>query len=326
MSNNLRVLTSSSTRCFRTCARKYRHRYIDCAKPLQQAPALWLGSMVHRGLEEMWRAKKEGANASVAVERAVGALVSADVTYEIARAEAMLLGYVARWYEQDLEVLEVEVEYEQELRNPRTNHQSRTWAHKGKIDAIARINGDVWVIEHKTSGEDIGAGSAYWRRLRLDDQVSNYLRGARALGYDPVGCVYDVLRKPRQRPKLATPVEKRKYTAGGLLYKGQHDSDEDPALFRARLCEAIAADPDYYYRRGNVVRLEGEADEAEADLWMTGKMIRESELANSWPRNPSACMTYNRECDYFAVCTGEASIDDPRYTQGRAHEELSVLK
>ena len=70
----------------------------------------------------------------------------------------------------------------------------------------------VVVVEHKTTSEEIALGSPYWKRLELDAQVTKYLGGARALGYDPQHVLYDVIRKPRIRPMLATPVEARKYT------------------------------------------------------------------------------------------------------------------
>lgn len=70
----------------------------------------------------------------------------------------------------------------------------------------------VYVGEHKTTSLEIGPGSPYWKRLTLDSQVSNYLPGARALGFEPVGVLYDVVKKVNLRPRLATPVEDRKYT------------------------------------------------------------------------------------------------------------------
>jgi len=70
----------------------------------------------------------------------------------------------------------------------------------------------TYVVEHKTTSYEIGAGSPYWKRLTLDSQVSNYLVGARTLGHEPAGVLYDVVRKVRLRPSKATPVEAREYT------------------------------------------------------------------------------------------------------------------
>jgi PD-(D/E)XK nuclease superfamily len=186
----------------------------------------------------------------------------------------------------------------------------------------------LYVMEHKTSSEDIGPGSIYWRKLTLDSQVSNYLVGARALGHEPVGVIYDVLRKPALEPMMATPVEARKYTKPtktepSRLYASQRESDEAPLDYRDRLLEDIAARPDHYYQRGVVVRLEEEEREAAHDTWQTAVAIRDARASGVWPRNVDSCQQYHRMCEYWPVCSGETTLDDFRYEHGRAHPELS---
>ena len=74
------------------------------------------------------------------------------------------------------------------------------------------MNAERYVVEHKTTALDIGPGSSYWRRLTLDGQVSNYLRGARGFGFETRSVLYDVVRKVALRPYEATPEEQRAYT------------------------------------------------------------------------------------------------------------------
>jgi hypothetical protein len=232
--------------------------------------------------------------------------------YELARAEAMIIGYDARWSDERFETLAVEAEFFTALVNPETGSASRTWRLGGKIDAIVRDEqGRVLIVEHKTATGEIGPGSEYWKRLRLDGQVSIYYEGARSLGFDVEACLYDVLGKPAQRPYKATPLEARKFTKDGALYKTQRDADETPEEYRTRVLNAIAEDPAGYFQRGEVVRLEAEMADALHDVWSIAKQIREAELAKRFPRNPDACVRWNRTCDYFGVCTGEASLDDP---------------
>lgn len=235
----------------------------------------------------------------------------------------------------------------------------------------------VYVVEHKTTSLDIGPGSQYWRRLTLDDQVSNYVAGARALGHEPRGVLFDVVRKVNLKPYLATPEAERKYTQpsskacpeckkkkatpaphywnkvadewvldeasmvggatpcldgrivtdpGGRLYANLREHDETLDEYRLRVREDIGNNPDKYYQRGIVVRLEEEERDAAFDVWAVGREIRESQLANRWPRNPNACDSFGSLCQYFDVCTKTASIDDPlRFrTSDKAHEELAV--
>ena len=185
------------------------------------------------------------------------------------------------------------------------------------MDAIVRerSTGKVLVVEHKTSSEDIGPGSEYWRRLRMDGQVSVYFTGAASLGYDVAGCLYDVLGKPGLRPATATPIEERKYTkakAGepSRLYANQRELDEHPQEFRARLLEHVAERPDRYFQRGDVVRLEAEMADAMLDVWQLATELGAADRAARYPRNPGACSQYGRTCAFFDVCTGCASLED----------------
>lgn len=325
---SLPLLTVSAKRCFQRCAREYQFAYEQGYRPVESDGPRRFGSLLHAGLEGWWLAAKAGEDR---LPRALAALAAAageqPDPYELVRAETLLAGYEARWGGQDLEVLHVEAEFTAPLINPETGAASKTWQMAGKVDAIARTpEGRVLIVEHKTSSEDIGAGSEYWRRLQLDHQVSDYFAGARALGFDPAGCLYDVIGKPGLRPAKATPPEARRYTKDGKLYANQREVDETPEEFRARLVAAIAEAPERFYQRGEVVRLEDEERDAAFDGWQIGRLIREAQLAARWPRRVDSCVSFGRTCDFFGVCTKQASLDDSllfRRTE-RAHEELSL--
>jgi len=94
--------------------------------------------------------------------------------------------------------------------------------------------------------------------------------------------------------------------------------------YRLRLRASIAEAPDRYYSRGTIVRLAEEERDAGFDAWHTAREIREAELADRWPRNSDACVRYNRTCDFFPVCTREATLEDPALYRRKesSHEEL----
>jgi len=164
------------------------------------------------------------------------------------------------------------------------------------------------VIEHKTTSEDCTPGSIYWQKLTLDAQISNYLVGARSLGYSPDGVLYDVLRKPAIRPYEANSKRPRA---------------ETPQEYFVRCLEEIGGDPNKYYQRGVIVRLEQEEHDAAFDMWQTAEAIRTSRNAERWPRNVDSCSQYNRMCDYWTVCSGQATIEDGVYfTREQSHVEL----
>jgi hypothetical protein len=171
-------------------------------------------------------------------------------------------------------------------------------------------DGRVFIVEHKTSSEDISPGSDYFRRLRLNSQVSAYYLGAASLGYDVQGCLYDVLKKPQQKPLQANA---RRAVA------------ETPDEYEARVGDAIAEDPNAYYQRAMLVRLEDELREAQRDLWLWAGIVREAQRLNAWPRNPDACVRYGSTCAFFDVCTGQGSLDDAeRYVRVGPHPELAA--
>jgi hypothetical protein len=324
----LPVLTESRQKCGRRCQREHYFAYLLGYRVAVEDEALRLGTMEHKGLEVRW----SGGDLDAALA-AMEPLAASP--FEFAKAYAMLVGYVARW-EDDLEryeVLAVERTFEAPLLNPETGAASRTWVLGGKLDAVVRerATGRVLLLEHKTAGVDVSPGSDYFKRLVIDGQISTYYAGARALGYDVEGAIYDVLRKPALRPGVVPLLDEagvkivldqggaRVKTKDGKKWRETGDSASGYVLqtrpetadeFRARCLDAIASDPTGYYARAEVVRLEAEMTEAAFDTWQLARQLRESEVAGRFPRNPDACVRYGSTCGFFPVCTGEASIED----------------
>lgn len=310
----LPLITNSEVSTYRRCPREWRFAYDLGIRPVERAGSLRFGSLVHTGLEAIWL--RNGAE-----------LPQDGDSFEYERARAMLDGYAIRWAADNYEVIGVELQFRVRLVNPDTGARSLTFELGGKLDALVRdTEGKVWVVEHKTSSEDITAGSQYWAKLRMDSQVSTYIFAAREMGYEPSGVLYDVLKKPQQKPLKATPVESRKFVAKtGELYANQRATDETPAEYGARVRSAMAENPDAYYQRGTVVRLLDEEREAAADLWQYAGRIRDTKRTGIAPRNPDACTRWGRACGYWSACTGESAIDNPaKYTKvASVHQELS---
>jgi hypothetical protein len=327
---SLALLTQSRLACARTCQRMHHLKYELGYRAVVELGGRKFGTLMHAGLEALWRARQARKFADECLGDALAAVQGEADAFERAKAEVLLAGYAARWPDEEYEVLAVEVQFAAELRNPATGAASRTWMLAGKIDVVVRelATGRILIVEHKTSSEDVTPGSFYWRRLRMDGQVSVYFEGARSLGFDAAACLYDVIGKPTIRPLKATPVESRKYTKEGKLYANQRDADETPEEYKARLVDALAEDPNRFFARGEVVRLETEMEDALVDVWQLGQQIRENELAKRHPRNPSACQQYGSACDFFDVCSGAADINDPSLftCTDQVHPELEQPK
>jgi hypothetical protein len=372
------LATISRMRAFRACARYHHLNYVERLESVDddEGVAIAFGNAGHRVLETWWGNLHRSDLADGDLLRMC--LMQCDADDEIrdtltehqrAALKAVIAGYHLRWYEASLryDVLHVEVAFRTVLRNPATGRPLKGWDQGGKMDVIVRDreSGQVLVIEHKFSGEDVSPGSVYWQRLRVDGQISIYLDGARTLGYDVAGCIYDVIARPAQKPKKATPIERREYTKGKgckvcrvkageqgrgylelsggrvpcaactespgweeapRLYKDQRLEDETPAEYGIRVAEAIAENPLGYFGRGDVVRFDEEAEDARLDVYETVLAMRESMRTGRAPRNTDACTRlYGRVCPFLSICSREASLDDPAKYRRREHQHPELV-
>lgn len=342
--DELKLVTTSELRTLRRCKLEHHYSYRLGYREIDKAGPLRFGLATHNALEVWWGRETLG-NLALTLE-AIDRYGEID-EYERAKCRAMMLAYHARWLDADFEVLAVEKQFEAPLINPTTGAPSKTYRIGGKIDAIIRLpNEDVFIVEHKTSGVECGFETPYWKKLRLDPQISTYYVGARALGYDVKGCLYDVLRKPAIRPSQIPLLDaegvkivldasgERVRTKDGKKWRETADSKQGYVLqtrpetadeFEARCLQTISEDPDRFLVRGEVHRTEEDEKDAAQDLWDQARELRESELAKRFPRNPDACERWGRFCNFFPVCTNAASLDDPTLYRRtiKQHEELA---
>lgn len=347
------ILTQSQLKAARTCARLHKYRYIECRLPIQASGPARFGTLFHHALEQWWSAYQLAGDDRLGISlHALSALEESVELEDQVIADELLRGYHARWQDEPLVTELVEHEFTMPLVNPMTGRASRTYTLSGKIDAKVQDTRDnrTYLVEHKTTTSDISEGSGYWQRLRMDGQVSVYYNAFP----DVAGCIYDVIRRPGQRRYKATPEAARTFTKGKpcklckahmraysppecpvchgsgfeeppRLHANQRAEDESLDDFRQRVREAISTDPDAYFKRGIVVRLQEEMREHQLDVWHQANLMREMANDGVHPRNPDACIQFNRQCDYYDVCTGVASIEDERLFKigTKSHPELT---
>ncbi len=162
----------------------------------------------------------------------------------------------------------------------------------GECDAVGTdTDGRTVVVEHKTTTSDITPGSQYWRKVVLTDpQVSIY-----SIAFPGATVLYDVLHVPQFR--------------AGDLY--------------AKSLAAMAETPEKYFQRMTVVRMAHEADDTVQDVRkVEGRMATDAEVGTA--RNPDACFTYGRECDFFAACWEGREITT--YPTWEGSENADVVK
>lgn len=332
--------TTSRDKCFRMCPREHAYRYDGGYSTVFDRLALLFGTLIHAGLEAWWSNPQKSTRLESSINGFRAAVPTDFDPYETAKIEALLIGYDARWSDDDFTTLAVEREFRAPLIHPVTQEQSPHFDRGGKIDAVAYDNRRrrTCGIEHKTSSLDIEPGSSYWQTLRVDGQSTNYFEGAASLGYDLDEFIYDMIGKPKLKPYKATPKSERKYTqekrnkkTGELiepsrLYANQREHDETVEEYFARVAADIAANPEDYYRRVSIVRLDREMTEAAAETYDVAEFAAEAKRASFAPKNTGACRRFNTLCDFLPVCIGEASLEDERLFRksDKQHKELST--
>jgi hypothetical protein len=305
----MRSISVSEIKSYLRCREEHRFSYVERFRLARQAFELRFGTVIHAGLARWWETLSLGA-ALIALRQA--AVVEGLDVYETIRAEVMLAGYDARWGDDHREIKTIWVEKSFRLQRL---IEPEPYALYGKIDAGGARNGRRFVVEHKTTSDDITDGGDYMTRLAIDQQISLYACGALTLGLEPETCLYDVLKKPGIEPKKATPEASRKYTKEGRLYANQREHDETPDEFRARLVEEISEKPEAYFARVEVVRLVHEQLRALRDIDAVAQDILRTERGEPQPMTTDACRRHGRMCDFFPVCTQQTGLDSDRYVQ-----------
>lgn len=315
----MKVLTQTALRTFRKCNRNYEQSYVQLYRAAKDADPLVFGTCWHN-IREAWWKGEIGKNPAEYMNKIEDPFIAGKLL-------VMLAGYDLRWrnFKESVEVLGVEVPYKIPLVNPRTNRTSQNYEIQGKIDAIVRKDGRIWVVEEKTAAEDLQPDSPYWARLEMDPQCSLYYFAVTKM-YDevPAGVLYFVNVKPPYKPLTKTENIKMKKDGSGP-YAGQRLEDETPAEYTTRLMEKVGENPERFYQLVEVSRLEKDIYESRVDVWDTAQAIRRAELSGVWLRNPDSCVSpFGVKCTFLPVCSNRANLNDTTlYRKAEtAHEEL----
>jgi len=169
------VLTYSALNTFRNCPRKYKLRYVDNLRRPEDPEALAFGTVIHEALRLWYTLPANGHRLLAVLDFLDKQFPASDADsrqkaqWQLARA--MMLGYAARYAEEEFEVLHVEKEFEGEIRNPDTGRLSQTFTIAGKVDGIVRTADELYLIEHKTASS---LTADYLDRLWTDTQIALY--------------------------------------------------------------------------------------------------------------------------------------------------------
>ena len=323
-------LTHSRMQSFKLCRKKHYWAYELGFRKTVDAKALRMGSAGHEGLDVY---KKTGS-----LEQAIHAVEAMyaicpdqidelDWAYEKETVEVLVAGWVWRWSEFPLTIIESEQAFSIPLLNPSSGEPSRLFELAGKIDGIIEVEGQNYILEHKFIGDDISDDSDYWRRLQIDTQITIYTYAARILGYNPVGVLYDVIRKPSIKPsnvpildddglkvvldeageRVLTAQGKPRQSADrakGFVLQSRRMTVEE---WSQKLQCDVELRPEWYFAKKYIARLDDDLEEMLKENWEIQATIKDAQKNGSHYKtvNLGSC-SY---CSYFGLCTSKFDFE-----------------
>lgn len=330
------VLTYSALNTFRNCPRKYKHRYLDHLRRPERPDALAFGSVVHGALELWYRQPVDMPTVTrlYRVFDYIDAQFSQREGDEKQKhqwhvARAMFAGYVDRYEQEEFEVIEVEKEFQAEIRNPETNRLSQTFTIAGKADGIVRVGGELYLLEHKTAS---AITSDYLERLWTDTQIALYSHYLRELGYPIVGVIYNVLLKTRLKQKAGETEQEFEARRAELAAKNKSgrstakrqlpETDEE---FRARL-HGWYGQPSAFHRE-RIYLSDDRMAMLQDEVWEITQQYLDAKRRGKWLLNTSNCFSFQRPCEYLPYCQSGFSpnVRDNLFEVVAPHEELVEL-
>lgn len=359
--NGSNVLTHSRMQCYKTCPRKHYLRYELGLRPERSSTPLRFGSAFHVGLDLRAQGMSAEESCSVAV---AGYEILPDwcnndeliYNWKIERETVQTLLNTYFWYWENAtvppnlapqEIIETEKVFEAQILNPDSRGSSRTFVVSGKRDKLVRlVDGRLAIMEHKTTSDSLESTSDYWRRLKIDQQISLYMLAAKDQGIDVETVLYDVVRKPTIKPCMVplrdeegikivlNAAGERVRNRDGKSWRQTGDVDlgyflqqrrETPQEWSDRLAQDIAARPEWYFARQEIPRVSSDLDEFRRELWQQAQDIGNARKSGLWYRNAGACTGMYR-CEYFDLCTSNADVsgDVPGFERvTELHPELA---
>lgn len=330
MSISPMISTYSMWSLFRNCRKACEYRYVVGLTPREKDPNLSFGALVHDCLQ-MWHGTRDLEAVLAFIDRAC---VSRRENDELRRdwhlARAMMIGYAARYPQEEFEIGALEKTFEGPITNPATGAHSRSFVLAGKVDGIVRIGSDHYILEHKTAAT---IDADYLERLWTDFQIAIYSHYVEhALGIPITGVIYNVLAKARLQQGKGETEEEYQTRRAELIAKSKTgtssakrklpESDHD---YQARLA-AKYAEPEMFHRE--MLYLSRDRFEVlRAELWELTQAFLDARRRGVFYQNTAFCFSYNRPCAYFPICrsNGNPNVIDNLYTITAPHEELRAV-
>jgi len=279
-----RRYSHSALKTAQRCLKQWSYKYIDRLEPVVSKPHLEKGSELHALLEQYYRDEWFSGNYG-----------SDDNTEIIQR-------YLHHYAKDDWEILHIEEEFEMIV-----NGYTLVFI----PDLVVRINGEVWIVDHKTTVRIPDE----WDLYNMGDfQHLLYLEGMEQNGYDEVaGFIFNYIRtKPPTMPKLRKDGKiadiRRLDTDYNtlLMFAEEHGLEKDPDV--EEKLAILAHTPNKFFQRHHILYNEHAVAQAVHDTAQALTFLEEAEIESMYPRHVisggggyMSCA----KCDYQPLCHTE---------------------
>jgi hypothetical protein len=262
-----RIFDYTTLDTFLQCRRKYYYMMVRHLRSKTTAPALEFGNCMHQALAEYYRS---GLEASLAKWRETYRDREGEELRTVYNGEKMLRGYAQVYMNEPFKVVEVggkkaiEIGFVVPVGNI---------LYAGRLDTLVDWNGDLCVLEHKTSGYLYAAN--YFKQFNPNLQIDGYIYGAEA--YAGRKCFGAVVNAIEVWKDLKRPTEKSKKLEDHYARNPENRSAPQLADF-AKQVQAIVIDITNCEQAGTSL----------------GK--------DAYYQNKHQCMSYNYACPYKDLC------------------------
>lgn len=283
----MRKYSHSAFKAFQRCAKKWSYIYIDKIVPKETAKYLDRGHDLHEHLAVLYTDDYMGAVPELSEED-----------------QELLVRYHKKWYEEDKKwrVISVEANYEFEI---------DAFTVVFKPDLVVEINGEVWIVDHKTTANIPDE----WDPYNMSDfQHLLYVAGMRSKGFDVKGFIFNYMStKAPSQPSLIKDGSRIAYLAqlatdyDTLVRFGlKHGLLEDP-LVQDKLA-IIKGAPDRFFQRHYLMVPDAAIDNMLSDVHNILIDMEIAEGCGSYPRHVVAGFAGSMacgKCAYQPICHAE---------------------
>jgi hypothetical protein len=325
--NNMITTTYTFWNTYRNCPRACSWRYLHELVPHSRSINLRFGSLIHECLEH-WHQHQDIAAVQELIDRTcIQRTHDLDVKQAWHLASAMMMGYVMRYPDEKFTVIDVERVFSGIITNPVSGKPSRTFMLAGKIDGLVEIDGETFLLEHKTTG---CLDSSYLEKLWMDFQLQLYAHALEMYeGIKVAGAIYNILVKSRLRQGQGETEMEFQQRAAELSAKNKSgkstatrklpEADRD---FQARL-RAKYVEPEMFHREVLYFSRD-QMHEVASELWLLTQQFLEARKNGWFIRNTAYCFNYGTPCAYYPLCraNGAQHVIDNLYEHRQPHEEL----